>query len=196
MKNNLLFRLFLSLPVILVLLYFIPFLGVCLILFRYFIYYNEKRVSVPVVLIVVGIVILVPKILGLIMGILNFDLNIIPSFGKFLNSDLYNVSFISYSKFLITVGIIFFVGSYFLNNIINKTKTCLRNGARDYVSNMQKRDMEISRENDMRIKLKQEKAKNTSYVKCPYCGSDNLVSLKFDTCKFCRRKIENKNYNS
>lgn len=44
------------------------------------------------------------------------------------------------------------------------------------------------------MKEKREKAKNTGYVKCPYCGSDNLVSEKFGICAYCRRKIENKNY--
>ena len=59
-----------------------------------------------------------------------------------------------------------------------------------------KQDAEISKQNDMQIKIKQQNAKNTSYVKCPNCGSDNLLSEKFGTCKYCRRKLVNKNYNS
>ncbi len=43
MKNNLLFKILSSLPVILIALYFIPFLGVCLILLRYFMYDNKKE---------------------------------------------------------------------------------------------------------------------------------------------------------
>ena len=59
---------------------------------------------------------------------------------------------------------------------------------------MQEQELEISRENDLKIKEKQLKAQNTSYVKCPYCGSDNLLSEKFGICTYCRRKIENKSY--
>ena len=46
----------------------------------------------------------------------------------------------------------------------------------------------------MEIKLKQEKAKNTSYVKCSKCGSDNIVSEKTSRCKYCRSVLVNENY--
>ena len=65
---------------------------------------------------------------------------------------------------------------------------------RNYISETQRRDAEISKQNDMEMKIKQEKAKNTSYVKCPNCGSDNLLEGKFGTCKYCRRELENKNF--
>ena len=48
MKNNLFIKILCSIPVILLFLYFIPFLGVCLILFRYFIYDNKKRIETPI----------------------------------------------------------------------------------------------------------------------------------------------------
>ena len=38
MKEREIFKILTSIPVILIVLYFIPFLGVCLIIFRYFIY--------------------------------------------------------------------------------------------------------------------------------------------------------------
>ena len=33
----------------------------------------------------------------------------------------------------------------------------------------------------MEIKIKQQKAKVSSYVKCPHCGSDNILSDKLCT---------------
>ena len=137
MKNNLLFKILSSLPIILISLYFIPFLGVCLILLRYF---------------------------------------------------------INYSKRLICVGVIFLIISFVLNTIFDKVSSKLNSGIRNYINETQRRDAEISRKNDMEIKIKQEKAKNTSYVKCPNCGSDNLLGEKYGTCKYCRSKLVNKNY--
>ena len=42
----------------------------------------------------------------------------------------------------------------------------------------------------MEIKEKQEKAKNTHYVKCQSCGADNLVSSKTQKFKFCRKNLK------
>ena len=109
---------------------------------------------------------------------------------------MYNINFIKYSKLLITIGIIFLVITLILKLVVTKLSNKFNGKVGEYINEMQKKEMEISRENDMKIKLKQERAKNTSYVKCPYCGSDNLLGEKFGTCSFCRRKIENKNYNS
>ena len=36
--------------------------------------------------------------------------------------------------------------------------------------------------------------KNTSYVKCLKCGSDNLLGEKYGTCEYCRGMLVNKNY--
>ena len=189
MKNNLLFKILASLPIILLMLYFIPFLGIILILFRFFVYSN-KKISTSIYITLVGILILIPKIIYFILGIFKIDINTIPYLQDVLNSELYNINFINYSKLLICIGIIFLIISFALTAIFNK----LNIGILNYISKQEKMDTKISRENDMKIKIKQEKAKNTSYVKCPYCGSDNLLSEKFGICQYCRRKIENKNY--
>ena len=189
MKNNLLFKILASLPIILLMLYFIPFLGIILILFRFFVYSN-KKISTSIYITLVGILILIPKIIYFILGIFKININTIPYLQDVLNSDLYNINFINYSKLLICIGIIFLIISFALTAIFNR----LNIGILNYISKQEKMDTKISRENDMKIKIKQEKAKNTSYVKCPYCGSDNLLSEKFGICQYCRRKIENKNY--
>lgn len=194
MKNNLLFKLLSSLPMILIALYFIPFLGVCLILLRYFMYNNRKRISTPIYIIGVGILILIPKVLNLILDMVKVDITTIPYLKDVVNAELYSVDFINYSKRLICVGVIFLIISFVLKTLFDKVNSKLNNGIRNYISETQKRDAEISKQNDMEIKIKQEKAKNTSYVKCPNCGSDNLLGEKFGVCKYCRSKIENKNF--
>lgn len=70
MKSNLLLKILSSLPIILITLYFIPFLGICLILFRYFIYINKKRISTPLILVGVGLLILIPKVIYYIFNII------------------------------------------------------------------------------------------------------------------------------
>lgn len=194
MKNNLLFKILSSLPVILIALYFIPFLGVCLILLRYFMYDNKKRISTPMYIVGVGILVLIPKALNLILDVAKVDISTIPYLKDIINAELYNVEFINYSKRLICVGVIFLIISFVLKTIFDKVSSKLNSGIRNYINETQRRDAEISRKNDMEIKIKQEKANNTSYVECPNCGSDNLLGEKYGTCKFCRSKLVNKNY--
>lgn len=194
MKNNLLFKILSSLPIILISLYFIPFLGVCLILLRYFMYGNKKRISTPIYIAGIGLLVLIPKALNLILDVAKVDITTIPYLKDIIGAELYNVNFINYSKRLICVGVIFLIISFVLNTIFDKVSSKLNSGIRNYISETQRRDAEISRKNDMEIKIKQERAKNTSYVKCPNCGSDNLLGEKYGTCKYCRSKLENKNY--
>lgn len=192
MKNNFILKILLSIPIILIALYFIPFLGVCLIIFKLFVYGSKKGIITSVSLLIVGLLVLIPKVLSLT----KINIDKIPYLKDIINSDMYNIDFIKYSKLLITIGIIFLVITIILKLVVTKLSNKFNGKVGEYINEMQKKEMEISRENDMKIKLKQERAKNTSYVKCPYCGSDNLLGEKFGTCSFCRRKIENKNYNS
>lgn len=192
MKNNIILKILLSIPIILIALYFIPFLGVCLIIFKLFVYGSKKSIITSVSLLIVGLLVLIPKVLSLT----KINIDKILYLKDIINSDMYNINFIKYSKLLITIGIIFLVITIILKLVVTKLSNKFNGKVGEYINEMQKKEMEISRENDMKIKLKQERAKNTSYVKCPYCGSDNLLGEKFGTCSFCRRKIENKNYNS
>ena len=73
---------------------------------------------------------------------------------------------------------------------MGKTKGFIRK----YIQQYEKEQTEISKKNDMEIKIKQEKAKNTNYVRCSHCGSDNLISEKHGVCKYCRRTLENVNF--
>ena len=62
MNYNKLLKILCSIPIILVMLYFIPFLGVCLLICRYFIYKTEKSIKTPITLVIIGLIILIPNI--------------------------------------------------------------------------------------------------------------------------------------
>ena len=185
MKNNIFIKLLCSIPVILLLLYFIPFLGVCVILFRYFIYGNDKYYSTPVILFLCGILILVPQIVYTFLNTFNISYINIPYINDIVVSEIY-IKLLDYSKFLITVGIIFFIISCIFRSVFNK----LSSSAIEYMRKDLQKDYEIRKENDLKMQEKREKAKNTHVVHCPYCGSDNMFTEKTGICRFCRRNIE------
>lgn len=185
MKNNLMIKLICSLPVILIVMYFVPFLGVCLILFRYFVY-NKKHYSTAMTLIVCGLLILLPKLVNYITSIFKITTKT-PYLDEILESSVYT-KILGFSKLLIIVGVVFLIISY----IVNMVATKVGNGIKNYFQEEQKRDYEISTKNDLIIKEKQEKAKNTHFVKCPNCGASNTVIGNVGKCKFCRKDIEYK----
>lgn len=194
MKENIFIKILVSIPIILVALYFIPFLGICLLILRYFVYSNRERISAPIIILSVGILILVPKLLSSILNLAKIKTDTIPYLNNILTSDLYNINFIKFSKLLISAGIIFLILSFIFRKIFNKVSNKINSGIRNYINETENRNTEISKANDMEMKLKREKAKNTNYVHCPYCGSDNILTEKTSKCKFCRRTIINKNY--
>lgn len=194
MKKNIIFKILASFPIILLSLYFIPFLGVCLVIFRYFMYSDRKRITTPIIIAIIGLLVLLPNIVYSILKLLKFDINRIPYFEDIVKSELYSINFVDYGKFLICLGVLSLIIVFVLKTIFDKLNTKLNHSIRNYVEEKQKMDYEISKQNDMEIKLRQEQAKNTSYVKCPKCGSDNILSDKFGTCKYCRSKLQNKSY--
>ncbi len=194
MKENSFIKILASIPIILIILYFIPFLGVCLLILRYFVYSSKKKTSTSIILFSIGILLLVPKILKSILGIAKIKIDSIPFFNTLITSDLYNVDLIKFSKLLITVGVIFFILSFVWKKLFNKISDKVSSGARDYITKTENRNAEILKANDMEMREKREKAKHTGYVRCPYCGGDNIVSEKTGKCKYCRRLIENPNF--
>ena len=177
-----------SIPVIILFLYFIPFLGICLILFRS-IKYNDKKNMLPILLIVIAVLILIPKLGSSILNIINIDITSIPFFKNVIDSELYNIKLIGFSKLLLTVGIIFLILSSIFEKIVNKFKNFIQS----YIRNEEQKKSEIYQKNDMIMQEKREKAKNTHVVYCPYCGADNILTSNTGTCKYCRREITSKN---
>lgn len=193
MSTNKFLKLLCSLPVILLFLYFIPFLGICLILVRPFVY-NNKKVSAPVILIITALVLLIPKLVNIILDIANVKINKIPYLYTILNSKFYNNDILAFSKYLIISGVILIIVSFVLKSLIEKVKNKLNNSVNKYMDKTIEAETKIKKENDLEIKIRKDNANNTSYVKCPKCGSDNIVTGKFGTCKYCRSSLENKKY--
>lgn len=183
-----------STPVILITLYFLPFLGICLILLRYFIYVNnpKKKTNLSVYLIVIGFILLVPKLINKVFDLIKININKIPYFTDIINSTIYKNDLIKYSKRLITVGIIFLILSFVLNKVINRISSSLKSKINSKIIEEEKRNAEIYQKNDLIMKEKRERAQNTTVVYCPYCGADNMLTSNTGTCKFCRRQISAK----
>ena len=186
MQEKTFLKLISSIPIILLVLYFAPFLGVCLIFFRFFMYRNLKKKSISLTMVILGFTLLIPKVVYEILKATKVD---IPAFNDFVTSSLYNVNFIKYSKFLITAGIFFIIISYVSKILFAKASSSIRNGLNSYIQKEEQINREISEKNDMIMKEKQEKAKNTHVVYCPSCGGDNMITGTVGTCKFCRKKI-------
>lgn len=174
-----------SFPVILIFLYFFPFLGVCLLLVRYCMISSKKRMLTSILLIGIGILMFFPKILENIFNILKFDFSVLLYFDSIIKADVYSSEFIKYSKWLITIGVLFLILSALLKRLSNK----FQNSIQSYIQFQEKKDYEISQRNDLVMKEKRQKAENTKVVYCPYCGADNLLTSKTGICKYCRRQI-------
>ena len=179
---NMFIKILLSLPVIFITLYFIPFLGICLLIVRLFVN-NRKNLFTASIIFITGIVILIPKILNSFLNLTGVSF-----LNNIINNEFYNVNLIKYSKLLITIGVIFLLLTYVIKIIFNK----FNNSLISYIKNVELQDEKISKENDLEMKIKREKMKTTNYVRCPYCGSDNFISFKTGRCQYCRRVIENK----
>ena len=188
MKNNLFFKLITSIPVIILVLYFIPFLGVCLLLFRF---YLKRKNDISTTFIVLGLLLFVPKIVKWVFGLISFDSSKIPYFDKIVTSTVYDQVFY-FGKVLITIGVLVLIFSYIFSNIFRKVSSKLRSGFQDYVQKEEQRDREIKEKNDMIVRERQEEVKNMHTVTCPHCGADNVLTSKVGKCKYCRRTIEYK----
>ncbi len=195
MKKNLWIQLLCSIPVILVLLYFFPFLGIGLIVFRHYTYHFKKYDYTPIILIGCGLLICVPQIIHVIINDLKVNSINMTYVNTIVNSEFY-LSLLHYSKRLMIIGILFLILFSIFQILSNKMINFMKIKIEDYIQEDLRNEAKIKKINDLKMQEKREKAKNTSYVHCPYCGSDNILSEKTGKCKFCRRTIENKNYQS
>ena len=190
MIENKFLKVLCSIPIIIIFLYFIPFLGVCLIIFRYIIYRNIKLFSTPIYLLIIGFVLLIPKAMLLLLT--TFKLMIKTPYLEKIVSSNYYIKIISLSRLLIILGVVFIIVSYIVKLAYEKLRFKLTNKVQTLMQNDLQKDYEIRKENDLRMQEKREKAKNTCVIYCPYCGADNLLTEQTGTCNFCRRKIEYK----
>lgn len=186
MRTNKIIQLLCSFPVILLILYWNHFLGICLIILR--IISNKKRTKFSLYLITSGILLLIPKLLSHIFNLISFDRNTIPYFNDIVTANFYNVNCIEYSKLLLTIGILYLTIEYIMQRIRNRISSSMIN----YFKNQQQMEQEIFQKNYLLMQEKRERALNTHVVYCSYCGAENMLSERIGTCKYCRRKIEYK----
>ena len=185
MKNISFIKIISSLPVILLALYFSRVLGVILILVRLSAHGEKKRDLTPIVLVIAGLVVLIPKGLDMLFDLIKFNTKNIPYFNDIVTSAVYTGDFMKYSKALIIIGIIFGIITYFLNKATKSVKELFKTGFDNYTD----KQIAYERENDLKIKEKQARAKTTQVVVCKKCGASNVITEKIGKCKYCRNTI-------
>ena len=183
-------KLICSLPVILIVLYFVPVLGVIMLIARYFIYGNKNFFRAPIVLIILGLLCLLPR--GLEAAIKNFNLSFtIPYLSDILSHELYP-KFADYGKFIFILGVVSLIISYLLRSLINTISSKASQLIGGYASAKQQEELEIRKENDLKMREKEiTSAQKTPHaVKCPHCGKTNSIIGTVGKCKSCRSAIE------
>lgn len=187
--NNIV-KLICSLPVILVVLYFIPVLGVLMFIARYFIYGKNHFFRAPITLIIIGLICLAPR--GLNSAIQTFHLPFtVPYLSEIVGHDLY-LKLAEYGKFIFIFGVVALIASYLLRNLIESISNWVSRLAGEYTSAKHKEDLEIRKENDLKLREKEitSKQKTPHVVTCPSCGTANSITGTIGTCKSCRKPIE------
>ena len=191
MKENKFIRLLCSIPVIIIMLYFIPFLGILLMIFRYYVHRYNKFYLMPTILLILGFILMIPNVINAVLNTFKLTNINIPYLQLIIKSNIY-IKLLKYAKLLIIISIIAYVLSFVIKSIIEKVKQKVSGALNSYVEKEQQKDYEISQKNDLIMKEKREKALNTKVVYCPYCGADNMLTSHTGICKYCRRKIEYK----
>jgi len=191
MSENKILRFICSIPVILILLYFLPFIGICLVFFRYFIYKDKKIYELPIVLLIVALFLLLPRGAYLLLTNFKMDVNLIPYLDVVNRHDMY-IKIVKYSKFIFTMSIITLIVSYLVKTLYYNVKSKLSSAfsttsstLNTKIDNYMAKEAEIHEKNDLKIKEQREKANNTHHVKCGTCGHEMLVSDNQTKCPFC-----------
>lgn len=190
MKDNLIFKILCSYPVILITLFFMPVIGIILIFFRFYMY-RDRIFRIPITILIVGLVLLIPKLLDYIFDLIKFDSSKIPYFDTVVDSAIYD-RLIGFSKFIIAASIIILIVSFIVKNIASKLDVKAEQAVRNYVERQEAKELEIHEKNDLLVKKRASEANNTHVVKCPSCGGYNTLVYNTGTCKYCRRKIQYK----
>ena len=191
-STNGLIKLICSLPVVLIVLYFLPVLGVIMVIARYFIYSERHFFRTPVVLMLAGLILLVPR--GLQLATENFNLGFtIPHLSDILNFELYP-KLADYGQFILIVGVVILIVSYLLKSFISGLSNNIRSMMSQYASTKQAEEVEIRKENDLKLREKEitSKQKTPHVVKCPHCGKTNSITGTVGKCRSCRSAIEYK----
>ncbi len=180
MSKNI-FKILLSLPIILITLYYIPFLGICLILTRLCVgntifsrksSKNSSSMLFTLNLFSIGILIIIPKLINSLFKLLKLDEDLTKYLNDLVSSDIYEKLF-KYGKFLITIGLIFYIISFLFKKFSNKVENKISSDMKDYFNKINKENINKP-ENNIQEKyenyLKEKNNKKDTNIKiCPYC---------------------------
>lgn len=180
MRRNNLINLLTNFFVILIGFYISVPLGILLVILR-FSFGNKRNDNIAGYFFTVALFVLFFQIFNFIS--INDTVDNI--FLDILESDLYNILYSANTKIFI-VGILLLI----ITIVKEKISNSIVGSVKSYVKKSQADNYKIKKENDLQIKLKQERAKNNEVIKCPYCGADNIVSEKVCKCKYCRRSLQ------
>jgi hypothetical protein len=184
MKNGLI-NIITSIPVILVALYFVPVLGVLLIILK-FVTATNRNNTMSSILIITGLAIQIPNLLNKLSETFKFK---VPYLDKIIEHEIYE-GLTKYSVKLLIIGVVLYIITTVFNKMFAGLKSTLANTMDTYVTKQVEQDREIDKENDLEMKQKQEAAKNFHVIHCPHCGADNIVTGNITTCKYCRKGLE------
>ena len=179
-----------SIPIILLLLYFLPPLGVIVLLARYAFYGNRHFFRAPIAIVVTSLIIALPYGLDWLIKTANINIPI-PYLNDILSWEYYP-QLLDSAKFSFIVAIIVLVLTILLRNLISTISNKISQLISGYYSDMQQRDTTIAKENDLKLKEKalESRQKTPHAVKCPHCGKTNSIIGTVGKCTSCRSAIE------
>ena len=192
MSDNQIVKLLCSTPVILAVIFLFSPLGIALMIVRYFLFDNRRRVGVASTCLVVGLITFLPLCVQKILELVQY--NEVPYLKDLVYSPFYSENILIYGKRLIIIGIVFLIASVVLKRVFNNVSYKLRNSAKQYVQEKQRQEAEIYRQNDLEIKTRKEEASNSYTVVCPNCGASNTLRSKTGKCAYCRTDLNNPHY--
>lgn len=188
MTNNVFAKYLLSLPVILVVIYFMPVLGILMLIPRKILIGNTKW-NTGITFVVISCILLIPKVLEYIRD--TFKIESIPYLNDILENDVYSV-LLSRAKLLFIIGVIFVIIGAITKKTMQGIKNTAFKGLTDYFNNLEARDAEIAEKNDLKMREKQVAAKNTHFVHCPHCGASNTIIGDTGKCSYCKQTLQAK----
>ena len=181
-----------SIPVILLLLYFLPPLGVIVFLARYLVNGDRHFFRAPVVIAIISLILLIPQ--GLYLANQNFNLGLtIPYLNEVINSEIYP-KIADFAKFSFIVAVVILIVTYLLRSFLGGLSSKFSQLLGSYFSAKQAEEAKIAQENDLKLKEKAitSKQKTPHVVKCPHCGKSNSIIGTVGKCISCRTPIEYK----
>ena len=186
----------LSIPIILLVLYFLPILGVIMLIARYFIYGSRHYYRAPIVLLIVALILLIPH--GLELAMANFGVELtIPYFKEFISLGIYP-KIIEYAERIFIIGVVTLVVSAIIKTVGQKITAKLSNKLSGALSNYFNQKEQTRREEiKLRTTEAEERIENSKKniphaVKCPNCGKVNSITGTVGKCKSCRTPIQYK----